>query len=609
MEIPSRRGGEGGGYVTDSKQAAGLIVSNSTQRDTAPPDASEAGRPARPAQRRTGLRLMVAGLGVFAVLSLFVVYTLTYRAELAALRRDAKITAELQAAVLQRELEKQRSAPVILASDRDVIDALQDPAAARLHEISQKLAKLQAETKSAAIYLIDRRGDALAASNYALPSSFVGSNYSFRRYFSEALRLGQAEQFALGTVSRHPGLYIAHRVEAAGRPIGVIVVKVEFDPIEEEWGGGASRTYVADTAGAVLLTNVAGARFHALPKLRADEMLTTVPAPAAGWRLNLVTSLTPAQRAARSATLMGAMAESLLLALVAWLWRRRVLIAERAAAEAEYRERLERDVERRTHELREANRRLSEEIRERRQTERRLNVLQADLVQANKLAHLGQITAGVAHEINQPLAAIRILAESAQLMVKTQGAKAVDDAIQGNFADIVRMSERIAHITGELRAFSRKSTGASEPVPLKETIESSILLNGSRQRENEVRIVCEGVGPNLRVIAQKVRLEQVLVNLLQNAYEALEDTIDPEIRISLDTDKDWVRLRISDNGPGLQPQVLSQLFTPFVTTKSTGLGLGLVIAHDILRDFGGELAAENGPSGAVFTAKLRRAAA
>jgi two-component system C4-dicarboxylate transport sensor histidine kinase DctB len=244
---------------------------------------------------------------------------------------------------------------------------------------------------------------------------------------------------------------------------------------------------------------------------------------------------------------------------------------------------------------------LRSEIHERQQAERRLNVLQADLVQANKLAQLGQITAGVAHEINQPLATIRVLAENSLAVGAAKPALVSD-----NLGNIVRMSERIGHITGELRAFSRKASFDPEPVSLKETLDSSVLLNRSRLRDNKVRLVRDPIDAKLRVMAGRVRLEQVLVNLLQNAFEALEDTPGAEVRLSVTFDDDWVWLRVADNGPGLKPEVLAQLFTPFVTTKEKGLGLGLVIAHDILRDFGGELLAESSDKGAVFTLKLRK---
>ena len=575
------------------------------------PDAARSGAGAGHAGSTAGLAtpwaaLVLGLLAVAVALSLLATYALTYDRSTATLTRDARATAQLQIAVLQSELDKQRSAPVILADDSDVIDALRQPSPARALKISQKLERLQRETKSAAIYIIDASGRTLSSSNYAAPNSFVGSNYAFRHYFSDALRTGQAEQFALGTVSLRPGLYIAHRVESAGRPVGVVVVKVEFDAIEAAWRRAGMITFVTNAAGDVLLTSIPAFRFHKNPAAGPGQLAVAAPAPAPGWTLHLLSTREPAHRAARSATAMAAMALALVVTLVVWLWRRRKLIAEREAAESQYRERLERNVALRTQELSETNARLSNEIRERQQAERRLNVLQADLVQANKLAQLGQITAGVAHEINQPLAAIRVLAENCLVLLGRRTPKAPTPLVDENLGNIVRMSDRIGHITGELRAFSRKATGETGPVPLKETLESSVLLNQSRLRDNRVRLIRDPIDGRLQVIGGRVRLEQVVVNLLQNAFEALEDTPDPQVRISSAFDDDWVWLRISDNGPGLAPKVMDQLFTPFVTTKEKGLGLGLVIAHDILRDFGGDLTAENADAGAAFTLKLRR---
>ncbi len=568
-------------------------------------DAAAAGVQARGTPwPRVGLLL----LALVGALSLLGVYDFAEDRSDAALTRDARVKAQLQVAVLQSELDKQRSAPVILADDSDVKNTLVDPSPAQAVKISQKLAKLQAETKSAAIYLIDRTGRTLSSSNYTLPSSFVGSNYAFRRYFADALRSGQAEQFALGTVSLRPGLYIAHRVESRGRPVGVVVVKVEFDPIEAAWARAGTTTFVTDARGDILLTSNPDLRFRKTPPATPAQLVTSVPAPAPGWTLQLLTPREPALRAARSTTAMAAMAVALVMALFTWLWRRRKLVEERAAAEAQYREKLERNVALRTQELRETNARLSDEIRERQLTEGRLNVLQADLVQANKLAQLGQITAGVAHEINQPLATIRVLAENCLALLRRPRTKPSSDLILENLGNVVRYSERIGHITGELRTFSRKATGENRPVPLKQTLDSSILLNRSRLRDNRVRLTRETIDPHLQVIGGRVRLEQVVVNLLQNACEALESTPDPQVRMAVAVDEDWVWLRISDNGPGVDPAVMAKLFTPFVTTKESGLGLGLVIAHDILRDFGGDLIAETPPQGAAFTLKLRRAA-
>ena len=567
----------------------------------------------RPSRWSPWPQLAVAVLAIAVVVVLGLTYILVEREAAGGEAREARATAQLQVAALQSELDKQRSVPVILADDSDVVRSLAEPTPQRARSISEKLARLQQETHSAAIYVIDPTGRTLSASNFATPASFVDSNYAFRPYFVNALRQGQAEQFALGTVSLRPGLYIAHRVEVAGRALGVVVVKVEFDSMETDWARARARTFVTNAAGRVLLTSIPGWRFLPAPVAGSAGHLTTLPAPAPGWRLNLLTSRKEAASAARSATVIAAMAMAIVGGLIVWQWRRRRHVAERAAAEGLYRQRLESEVAARTQELRGANARLSEEISERLETERRLNAAQVDLVQANKLAQLGQITAGVAHEINQPLATIRILTENSMILLTRQGAKPAASSdknlVEQNLGDIVRMSERIGHITGELRTFSRKATGDTGPVPLRETIDSSILLNRSRLRHNAVKLVRLPIDPKLQVIGSRIRLEQVLVNLLQNAFEALENTPDPVVRVTSELGGEWVWLRVSDNGPGIAPEVMAQIFTPFLSTKEKGLGLGLVIAHDILREFGGELSAESGPEGAVFTLKLRNAGA
>jgi two-component system C4-dicarboxylate transport sensor histidine kinase DctB len=111
-------------------------------------------------------------------------------------------------------------------------------------------------------------------------------------------------------------------------------------------------------------------------------------------------------------------------------------------------------------------------------------------------------------------------------------------------------------------------------------------------RDNKVKLVCDEIDAALIVMAGRIRLEQVLVNLLQNAFEALEGEVNPLVNICVSTDANHITLSIIDNGPGISPEVFQKLFTPFITTKLHGLGLGLVIAHDIVRDFGGELRAE-----------------
>jgi two-component system C4-dicarboxylate transport sensor histidine kinase DctB len=533
------------------------------------------------------------------------VYDVVYEREAKILAEEAQVAAQLQAEVLKSDLEKQRSVPVILAMDTDLIESVRNPSPQHSLAISKKLEQLRQDTRGAVIYVIDAHGRALSASNYAEPATFTGHNFSFRRYFSEALKRGDAEQFALGSVSNHPGLYFAHRIEGGTGPSGVVVVKVEFDEMEASWRSASTRTFVTNSSHQILLTSVPSLRFHKLPAASPGQIVTSLPAPISGWTLTVYSSGKDAIGPARAATLIAILIETLLAVSLLWLSRRGKHIAERATAEARYRVRLEQDVARRTQELSAVNSLLSKEISERQHAEVRLNELQADLVQANKLAQLGQITAGVAHEINQPLGAIRILADNCIALLGRKDSKA-PNLISNNLDNIVRLNERIGHITRELRAFSRKGNKETGPISLRDSLNSAILLNQSRLRENRVKLVRDPFDPKLQVIGGRIRLEQVLVNLLQNAFEALEGTARPQIRISVIVEADWVLVRIVDNGPGLPPDVAKALFTPFTTTKENGLGLGLVIAHDIVRDLGGELNVESSKGGATFIVKLKK---
>ena len=561
----------------------------------------EAAFSAKPAWRWIGLLSLLFAASLIAA----TVYGFIYERESKILVEEAQVAAQLQAEVLKSELEKQRSIPAILAMDTDLIESVQNPSLQHSLAISKKLERVHHDTHSAVIYVIDEHGRTLSASNYAAPDSFAGKNFSFRRYFSEALKRRDAEQFALGAVSKRPGLYIAHRIETGAGSSGVVVVKVEFDEMEASWRDSSTKTFVTDASQHILLASAPKLRFQKLPAASPDQIVTSLPAPISGWTLTVYSSRKDAIRSARDATLIAILVEILLAISLLWLSRRRKHIAERATAEASYRVRLEQDVERRTQELRAVNNLLSKEIAERQQAEGRLNTLQADLVQANKLAQLGQITAGVAHEINQPLGAMRILADNCLALLGKKDSKS-SILIGKNLDTIVRLNERIGHITRELRAFSRKGNQETGPVSLKDSLNSAILLNQSRLRENKVKLIRDAFDPKIEVIGGRTRLEQVFVNLLQNAYEALEDTPRPQIKISIAVEGDWVVISIMDNGPGLPPQIANALFTPFTTTKENGLGLGLVIAHDIVRDLGGELTAESTNGGATFKVRLKK---
>lgn len=567
-------------------------------------------------------------------------------------RRDAKASAGrqaatasvLHAAVLRSELERHRSLPMVLAQDPDLAALLSRPDAGRAERLNRKFEQLAKDVRAAAIYALDSDGRTLAASNWRLPTSFVGSNYRFRPYYYQAMRDGQATFFALGTVSGRPGLYLSRRVDdPAGRPLGVIVAKVEFDALEADWRASGEPTYVTDADGVVVITTVPAWRFHTVGPLSADlrrrlaETQTagsTIPTPLPfqaeagavmrissdipegryavasdtipdiGWRLTLLSPSGDAMaRAIAVARWLGALTVALLAALTGILLRRRQRASARAVEAEQARHELERQIDLRTSELRSTNDQLNHEIDERRRLETVRQDLQDELIQANKLATLGQIAAGVAHEINQPVAAIRTHADSASIQLQRD-----DNAgALRSLANIDRLTERVGVITDELRAFSRKTRSGTVAVNVDAAIDGALLLVAGRLREKGIGLERRRAPTDLAVRAERNRLEQVVLNLLQNAIEALDGVSDPAIALGVRVKGKQVTIHVSDNGPGVTPAVQQRLFTPFTTDKPDGLGLGLVISRDIVAAFGGELVLEPSSSGARFVIRLDRA--
>lgn len=560
--------------------------------------------------------------------------------------RRAGTAAQLHATVLRSELEKHRSLPFVLAEDIQLQQALADVDPAQFARLNVKLEGLSARTRAAVIYLLDDRGVGVAASNWRLPTSFVGTDYGFRPYFQNAMRDGVAEYFALGAVSGRPGLFLARRVESPSGARGVIVVKVEFEALETEWSQSGEPAFVVDTEGVVLVTDIAEWRFgvvgpmtparrarlarhlqmepHLLRPLAigagdADRHIrialpgtnlarrfvrATTETASPGWTLHLLEATDPyvpnSVTAARTLTFSACL---LILLLATVVLHRRRRAQTRHAARERARIELERRVSERTFELRASNDRLLVEMDERRRAETNLHLLHDELVQASKLAVLGQVAAGVAHEINQPVAAIRAYADNTRVLLRRGKA----ETAQENLSLIVGMTERVGMITDELRAFSRKSTSAPAPLLLEGPVAGALLLLTPRARRQGVVWLREGATDGVRILANHARLEQVLVNLLQNALEAVESVDDPIVKLRIETGHEEVRIIVSDNGPGAPETLKAQLFTPFVTTKPNGLGLGLVISRDIVTAFGGDLLLVDSDAGATFVVTLKRA--
>ena len=592
---------------------------------------------------------------VFAIFGAVIIASVLYGAELygravaiQAVQRQGRTDANLKIALLRAVLERPRALPLLLADDQQVRDALASIDDRAIRSLDRKLESLVSGTKASVLYVINRNGVAIASSNWRDALSFVGNDYSFRDYFRRAMDDGTAEHYALGNTSNRPGLYISRRVGDPKSPIGVVVVKMEFDQLEADWREAGRPTYVTDDHGVVLVTSIPSWRFMtvdalppeslatirgsrqfgdaplvplpmALPETveadtsivqavlpgsnAADYLRLTAAVPSTTWQLDYLIpiqgAIATAVREARFVMLAGLLP---ILAFAALLFRRRHVSAMALAVARVAREELERRVLERTDELSRSHDRLEAEISGHRATEAKLQVVQQELVQANRLAILGQVAAGVAHEINQPVATIRAYADNAEILLERQQIVQVKE----NLGLIAALTERIGTITEELKAFARKGRTAPEPVDVRSIIEGAVILLRSRFAGRLEALAVHLPTEGLMVIGTRVRLEQVLINLLQNALEALEARDDAKVEVSVEETLHDVAIAVSDNGPGIAPAILHSLFTPFNTSKEKGLGLGLVISKDIAADYGGRIDVESGEHGSRFTLVLRK---
>ena len=545
---------------------------------------------------------------------LMLVATLAAQRVESEVRQEAAQSAGLLAALLASEIEHYQALPIALATDGEVTAVLSGNDAAAAERLSRRFALISSRIGSAAIYVVAANGQTLAASNAGRPDSFVGNDYRFRQYFRDAMQSGRGSQFALGSTTRRPGLYLAQSVERGGRRLGVLVVKVEFENLEADWQRSGTSAFVTEARGEIIITTDAQWRFRRASAVLSGgesarvkvagsitarsfmrgQAQTMVP----GWTVNAVlpvdARIDDAVTAAVAMTTLAMLAGS---GLILWIWQSRRRSLAKQLADEQARQLLEERVEQRTIELSAANTQLLGEMGERRRAEEEARMLHEELEQANRLATLGQIAAGVTHEINQPVAAIRATADNAGALIERGQIGAAKTAL----GKIGKLTERIGAITGELSAFSAKRGGRRRLVSVDSAIDGALVLVGTGIRQAGVTLERSPRNNELKIWADKIRIEQILVNLLRNALEATEGETDPRIVIDLRHSDTEVDIRVSDNGHGIASSVSALLFTPFRTTKEHGLGLGLVISHDIAASLGGELNLLSGEDGAALS--------
>ncbi|AWM28652.1 sensor histidine kinase [Sinorhizobium fredii] len=572
-----------------------------------------------------------------------VVATRSYMQEASA---QANTALRLAVAALSGHLNRYQALPALIADHDDIKELVTRPRDRRLRDaVNGYLKDINGLLKSSDIYVITPDGDTIAASNYDGPASFVGQNFSYRPYFQDALRGAQSRFYALGTTSLKRGYYFGSPVRVGDEIRGVIVFKVDIETIEASWQGGEYRIFVSDPEGIIFMSGnpewlyagilpltperlarteasrrYANAILHPLPVVRREidgHALMTVSGresareylvlshymPDADWTVNVLTDTA----SVRTQALTTVAAAILLLCLaglaVAILIQRRARLRERMLMQEQAQEELERRVEERTADLARVNVQIEAEIAERRLTEQQLRQTQADLVQAGKLAGLGQMSAALSHEFNQPLAAAKTYADSAALLIERGRTTEASD----NVRRISGLIDRMAAISRHLRNFARKPNEKLGAVPLEDVMHDTMEIVATRLKTANAAIDIDLGAEPLVVRAGSVRLQQVLVNVISNAADAVEGLEDRMILVRAWREDDRAVITVRDRGPGVAPAIAERIFDPFYTTKGVGkgLGLGLSISYNIVKDFGGSLTVTNhADGGAVFRIEL-----
>ncbi len=256
-------------------------------------------------------------------------------------------------------------------------------------------------------------------------------------------------------------------------------------------------------------------------------------------------------------------------------------------------------VQRRTRQLSMVNRELEREVVERRSAEERASQHEAELAHVSRINVIGEMTSGLAHELRQPLAAIRNYAEGGMQRLRRRGNDAAD--IDGALSHILEQAGRAGEIVSRVRGYMRKRDPRRELVDLNHAVVEAERFFRHDAKSNNVSIAFELADDLPQVSADLIELEQLIINVCRNAIEAMQDGKAPRtLKIETSFDDGAVRVVVADTGPGLSTRQLDEVWQPFFTTKERGLGLGLAICRSIVEAHGGKISAENRVEGGLL---------
>ena len=556
------------------------------------------------------VKLIVGLLVLLAVAVVLVSNRLLTDRYTADTRSRAEVRLALYTGNLMAELQRTSVVPLLLARDPELVRALSD---GNFSSTSAKLIALQAQIGVASIRLLDVDGRTVGATN----RNILGTNQRNERFFVEAQRTKETVFTALRRESGGFDFLYSRAVMGDARPLGVIVVSVDLMKYERAWAGLQDAVMVTDSEGTVILSTEPRWRGQSQEEALALRdppsaiaralqattdwaqdppdayvqgeavMLTEARVPFRGWKMSTFTAYGSVREQVNGILALEIMGFAILMAITFYILSRRAMSRSLS-------------FQRESAELRMLNARLQREIVEREKVQKDLEVAELTLAQSSKLAALGEMSAAVSHELNQPLAAMKTYLAGARLLLQR---KRPDEALS-SFQRIDDLIERMGAITRQLKSYARKGGEAFEEVDLRACVSSALAMMEPQLKARVVKISRTMPRQPVMVLADRIRLEQVIINLLRNALDATKDVKAPAIDLLVSAGE-TATLLVRDNGHGIVD--LENLFEPFYTTKKPGegVGLGLAISSGIVTDLGGRLTARNGDGGgAVFEMQL-----
>lgn len=554
---------------------------------------------------------------------------------------------------LRAVLQKYESVPHHLSINPELSHFLGDKSNPdKTDSINRYLATINRINRSSDIYILDSIGNTVAASNWESTTSFIGKNFSFRPYFSQAMLGQNARYYALGTTSNQRGYYFSSPISDDDDILGVVVLKISLADIEERWASPWENNdielIVTDPDGVIFISTRAEWRLKSLfdippekmaplkaskrygvhiptalkaenngkaPSIKGNQatllsvnnasgnpsqfLSQNIDMPLVGWRVHALSKTDAIKGKVTSALLVVISIYFVLVLILLFVFER--IRNERKLQQAK--DFLEIRVKERTADLEQSNYRLKDEIDERHKAEDALKQTQEELIQAAKMAVLGQISAGINHELNQPLTAIRSYTQNTQQFLQRGNV----ETATSNLNEIIHLTDHMASIIGQLKVFSRKRGDTLTPVDILASLNDAVKIMSQQIKQQHVNIVTPSIDQPCTVMGDLVRLEQVFINLISNAIQAMSGCETKQISISLEMVNGDIVIHIEDSGPGVAEENIKSVFEPFFTTKdiSQGLGLGLSISQRIIEAMHGSLKVQNSSSGgAVFSITL-----